>query len=244
MLRLVLLAFWVAMSVAQALQQCHRVASENQSDIIGFARVGEGRGAVRIPSGTMRFVETTCPEQLAGQTILFEPAKVGLPGGLLASTCLVQTTKGTAYIPVTNVSTNDILLYPQTGLGIVSGAQVVSLPVGVTEVIPTEVSVSSQAAAEAGPGVIDAVDLSALTEKEQMEVRVVLQKYENVFSQHEGDLGCTSLIAHGRDAFPLPRIEESLNSLAGARWFTTLDLASGYNQVPVQNSFLHTFWSL
>lgn len=31
-----------------------------------------------------------------------------------------------------------------------------------------------------------------------------------------------------RNAFPLPRIEES-----GARWFTTMDLASGYNQVPV-----------
>lgn len=32
---------------------------------------------------------------------------------------------------------------------------------------------------------------------------------------------------------PLSRTEESLDALTGARWFSTLDLASGYNQVEV-----------
>lgn len=32
---------------------------------------------------------------------------------------------------------------------------------------------------------------------------------------------------------PSPRIEESLDALSGAQWFSTIDLASSYNQVVV-----------
>ena len=34
-----------------------------------------------------------------------------------------------------------------------------------------------------------------------------------------------------KDAFPLPRIDDSPNSLSGQAWFSTLDLARGYWQV-------------
>ena len=36
-----------------------------------------------------------------------------------------------------------------------------------------------------------------------------------------------------KDSYPLPRIDESLDLVSGSSWFTTLDLKSGYYQVPL-----------
>ena len=36
-----------------------------------------------------------------------------------------------------------------------------------------------------------------------------------------------------KDSYPLPRIDDSINTLRGSKWFSTLDLASGYWQVPM-----------
>ena len=42
-----------------------------------------------------------------------------------------------------------------------------------------------------------------------------------------------------RDAFPLPRMDECIDALSGAKFFSTLDLASGYHQVMMDEEDRH-----
>ncbi|KAL1280076.1 hypothetical protein QQF64_014676 [Cirrhinus molitorella] len=292
--------------MVQALQYCCQASAQSGESYTGKVKV-QGRQVCRIPGSTMKLVPTTCSAQFSGSVVLFEPLETGLPSGLLASPALIRVNHGTAYVPVVNVGTLDALFYPRSLLGTFNDAIIVSVPPGISEVKSMSASLGSQAP-QLGSSVLEkikAMDLSMLTGEEECQVRVLLQKYQLVFSSQEGDLGCTNLIVHEipllddipvkqryrrippsdyeavkahinqlletqvikescspyvspivlvkkkdgslrmcvdyrqlnsrtrKGAFPLPRIEESLDALVGACWFSTLDLVSGYNQVSV-----------
>jgi hypothetical protein len=42
-----------------------------------------------------------------------------------------------------------------------------------------------------------------------------------------------------KDAYPIPRIDDTMNALSDARWFISLDLASGYHQIAMNENDRH-----
>ena len=149
------------------------------------------------------------------------------------------------------------------------------------------------------------VESSEMSAEGKAELKRLVGEYQDIFSRHSGDIGCTHLTQHRIDtgdappirqpprripasikeqverqkeqmmrdgviepsdspwcspvvlarkkdgsfrfcvdmravnsvtrglAHPLPRVDDALDSLAGARWYTTLDLATGYWQVEI-----------
>lgn len=186
----------------QALQHCHQAQYICAHGQAGLARV-RGQWLVVIPGGSVKWLTATCSSHFDNSmdAVLIEPLDDGqlLPGCAVLSPAIITTNRNIAYVPILKVDETSVILCPRQLIGVLSHAQIVSLPHGIcTEVresATVAVSVfSHQAESNTVREQIKAIDLSSLPGAEQVKVR-------SVFSSSDLDLSCTKIIRHD---IPLP----------------------------------------
>lgn len=192
-----------APAARRALRHCEQIQAIVNAQKPFKVKV-HGKRAVCLEAGALTMVPVTCP-QLESTEFLLEPLDFDeeqLPEGLLVSPTLVPARKGFLYAPVVNVGNTKVWLPPRRPIGTV---QVVA-----AAVTGTAASISVDPSWEQGQAFVStqevveccsvpefmAPDFPGLSQQQAAEARALLVQYSNIFSQGEGDLGCTSLISH------------------------------------------------
>ena len=105
----------------RALSECQQLERLLQTGRVGEAVALPGP-AVRIPAGSLKFVQATCYQGPgpALDSVMLEPLPYGkghLPVNLLISSSFLSVSKGIVNIPIVNVLEEDQWLKPKTVLG-------------------------------------------------------------------------------------------------------------------------------
>ena len=287
-------------------------ASSTEATLTGRVRIAS-RSPILVPAQSLRVVEATVRPARKGEVytaVIEQYACFTGPSGFALAPSVVQVMDtGRVPIQVANFSNEDFYLSPRATVGALVEASL-DPETCVSELQDGTVFIEETAVKQPLDcpviKLIERLDIGdGLTEEQHGQLRTVLEKYCNTFSQHEDDLGLCTMVEHKiptiddipvkvphrrvppqqwlevrdyleqsvrrgiiqnssspyaspvvivrkkdgslrlcvnyralnsktvKDAYPLPRIEEALDAIGGAKFFCSLDLAMGYHQLPV-----------
>ncbi|KAG1932751.1 interleukin-1 receptor accessory protein-like 1-A [Pimephales promelas] len=167
--------------------------------------------------------------------VTVEPsASSSLPGGLLVASCLHSLPpKRNIQVPVVlkNETQVDLTIPPRAVLAEVHTVQ--SVIEGRNPVNSPVCEVVRPAQAKIFPDFGD----SPLSSEWRERITDLVSSMSDVFALHDLDYGRTDKTI--KDAYALPNLEEAFSALTGSKWFSVLDLKSGFYQIEMEEADKH-----
>lgn len=189
----------------------------------GQVRVFEKTGEF-IPFGSFKFVKVTCPRvpHSLPTTMLLEPGGSDLAPGLLLTPALLHVFNRVTYVPVVNVGATGTTVHSKQVLGVLHSIEGVDGQHLSFEGENEEVAwVSTHSTREPSISVLETITAfgwPGLSPEEEKLARDLLRKYSDVFTKHEGDLGCTDEIVHERPLLDDVPVRQRYRRIPPTQW--------------------------
>ena len=211
-----------APAAQRALRQCEKIKAVVNA-ATPFKVKMMGKSLFCITAGCLTMVPVTCP-QLESAEFLLEPLSFEeeqLPEGLLVSPTLVS-------LPVTSMSYQYDNIFSR-GDGDLGCSSLITHEIPLLDEAPVRQSYRC-----IPPSQYETVKAHIQTLMDSQIIRESCSPYSSpivLVTTKDGSLRmCVDYrqlnAKTRRDAYPLPRIDESLDALSGAKWFSMLDLSS------------------
>lgn len=295
---------------------CNRITAEitdSRSGQLGHVKLaGKITDPVCLPGNSGSVITGTTRQLPDGCTVLIEPSNdLNLPTGVIVYPTLATVEKGKVKIQMRNYNQQPVIIKQPHKVATVSACELMGSKLTVRQESSTSTRLvidvqQNETSLEVDTRWVEGLQISdALTESEVKHTYALLERYKDVFSMNDDDVGHVTLMKHKitttdnipfrqpdrcippaikpevkkiledwlkkgiiqessspyasqlvfakkkngqiracvdyrmlnkktvKDAFPLPRIEETMEQLKGSKYFCSLDLTQGYLQIEV-----------